>query len=136
MPRKRKSAELIICKKCGYSWNPKKIKPEKTWHMVSPIPDKEGRITVTVLGIWICPNCKNKVRGVVSKMKIGSNLGKSVNRTALLLEELGKSDKISLKELAEKFNFSIETIKRAIDYLVRKGEIQGMIKGDYFIRKA
>jgi len=134
MPRKRKGTKLIVCKKCGYSWDPRTIDPEKTWHMVSPMPDKEGRITVTILGIWTCPNCENKVRGVVSKMKIGGDLDKSVDRTMLLLEELKKGNKVGLEELSKKFNFSIETIEKAIKYLIKKGEIQGKIEDGYFVR--
>ncbi len=134
MPRRRKKSKLIVCKKCGYSWDPKDIEPEKTWHMVSPMPDKEGRITVTIMGVWTCPKCGSKVRGVVSKMRIGDNLGTSVDRTTLLLEELKKNDKVSLESLASKFNFSTETIQKAINYLIKKGEIKGKIENGYFIK--
>lgn len=137
MPRKKKKKTklIITCKKCGYSWDPKEVEPEKTWHMVSPMPDKEGRITVTLLGIWVCPQCGSKVRGVLSKVKVGGDLEKSVDRTMLLLQELKKSDRVNLGNLARKFNFSVDTIKKAIQYLIKKGEISGKIENEYFIRE-
>ncbi|HDI02450.1 MAG TPA: chromatin protein Cren7 [Ignisphaera sp.] len=46
--------------------------PVKTWQLVAPIPDSRGRITVTVMGMFECPSCGYKRRGVVSKIKVGS----------------------------------------------------------------
>jgi len=46
--------------------------PVKTWQLVAPIPDSRGRITITVMGIFECPNCGYKWRAVVSKIKVGS----------------------------------------------------------------
>jgi len=38
---------------------------------VAPLPDKKMRITITVMGMYQCPNCGHKFRGVVSKIKVG-----------------------------------------------------------------
>ncbi len=46
--------------------------PYKTWELIAPFPDKKMRITVTILGMYECPKCCKKFRGVVSKTKLGS----------------------------------------------------------------
>jgi len=133
MPKKRK--KLIKCSKCGFSWEPNSIEPLKTWHLISPMPDKEGRITVTVMGIWTCPNCNYKVKGVVSKIKVGEDTGRIVNRTQLLISELKKHKRISLQKLATMFKFDKQVVKRAIEYLIEKGEIKGRIEDDVFVNE-
>ncbi|RLG83294.1 MAG: chromatin protein Cren7 [Thermoprotei archaeon] len=65
MPRKTR---INKCPKCGTEVK----EPIKTWQLVAPIPDKKGRITVTVMGVFQCPGCGYKWRGVVSKIKVGS----------------------------------------------------------------
>ncbi len=70
MPRRRKEKELV-CPQCGS----RDIEVVKTWQLVSPFPDKYGRITITVMGIVQCKNCGYKWKAVVSKLKVG---GKSV----------------------------------------------------------
>ena len=56
------------CPKCGTVVEA----PKKTWQLTAPIPDKRGRITVTVMGVFECPSCGYKWRGVVSKLKVGA----------------------------------------------------------------
>jgi len=56
------------CPKCGTIVEA----PKKTWQLTAPLPDKKGRITVTVMGVFECPSCGYKWRGVVSKLKIGA----------------------------------------------------------------
>ena len=81
----RKSASANKCPRCGTIV----AEPEKTWQLTAPMPDRYGRITVTVMGIFVCPNCGYRWRGVVSKLKIGSG-GVEV--------ESGKGKKVSLGE--------------------------------------
>ncbi len=59
---------MVKCPKC-YS----EVKPEKTWQLISPLPDSEGRITITVMGSFSCGNCGYRWRGVVSKIKTGGD---------------------------------------------------------------
>ncbi len=47
------------------------VQPSKTWQLVSPLPDVEGRITITVMGSFKCPSCGYSWRGRVSVMKVG-----------------------------------------------------------------
>jgi ribosomal protein L37AE/L43A len=46
--------------------------PYKTWELVAPFPDKKMRVTVTLFGMYQCPKCGKKFRGVVSKVKLGA----------------------------------------------------------------
>lgn len=67
MPKSVKKAN--ICPVCGTEVN----SPDKTWNLVSPLPDDKGRITITVMGSFTCPNCGHKWKGVVSKLKVGGS---------------------------------------------------------------
>jgi len=65
-----KQTRGLICPKCGS----KNIDVTKTWSLVSPIPDREGRITVTVMGVLKCRDCGYSWRGVVSKLKVSTQV--------------------------------------------------------------
>ncbi len=67
MPRK-KQRDPYVCPKCGT-----RTEPKKTWQLVSPFPDSKGRITITVMGSFECPNCGYKWRAVISKLKVGGD---------------------------------------------------------------
>jgi hypothetical protein len=66
MPKKSKGA-IDVCPTCGN----KVDKPTKTWQLVAPLPDAQGRITITVMGVYECDKCGNRWKGVVSKIKAG-----------------------------------------------------------------
>jgi len=55
------------CPDCGAEV----AEPYKTWEVVAPFPDKKMRITVTIMGMFQCPQCGRRFRGVVSKIKLG-----------------------------------------------------------------
>jgi len=57
----------LKCPKCGSS----EVDVEKTWQLVSPLPDAQGRITITIMGVAKCRRCGYKWRGTVSKLKVG-----------------------------------------------------------------
>lgn len=69
MPRKGRSQEPNRCPSCGAT----DIKPERTWQLISPLPDARGRVTITIMGSYTCPSCGYKWRGVVSKIKAGGS---------------------------------------------------------------
>ena len=58
---------LVRCPRCGTEVK----NPEKTWQLVSPLPDAEGRITITVMGVFKCPNCGYRWRTKISTIKVG-----------------------------------------------------------------
>ncbi|GAB6148423.1 chromatin protein Cren7 [Stetteria hydrogenophila] len=68
MARKQKQ-KPNVCPRCGTVVE----SPDKTWTLTSPIPDKKGRITVTVMGSFTCPRCGYKWRAVISKIKVGGD---------------------------------------------------------------
>jgi len=57
---------MTKCPRCSTE-----VQPEKTWQLISPLPDSEGRITITIMGSFRCGNCGYRWRGVVSKIKAG-----------------------------------------------------------------
>ncbi|MCD6262846.1 hypothetical protein CW700_04365 [Candidatus Bathyarchaeota archaeon] len=63
MPRRKKN----LCPNCGTEVK----EPYKTWQLIAPFPDKKGRITITSMGMYECPKCGKKFRGVVGKIKLG-----------------------------------------------------------------
>lgn len=65
LPRKKK----LACSRCGSE----NVEVVKTWQLVAPLPDKYGRITITVMGVVQCKQCGYKWRGVVSKLKVGGS---------------------------------------------------------------
>ncbi len=69
MARRKKSRDPFVCPKCGT----RVAEPDKTWTLVSPLPDKYGRITITIMGSFTCPNCGYKWRAVVKKLKEGGS---------------------------------------------------------------
>lgn len=54
------------CPRCGYD-----TQPLKTWHLTSPLPDADGRISITIMGSFKCPSCGHSWRGRVSVLKVG-----------------------------------------------------------------
>lgn len=69
------------CPKCGST----DIDVVKTWNLVSPLPDRAGRITITVMGVLKCRNCGYSWRATVSKLKVGE--GVEVEGKGAVVEE-------------------------------------------------
>lgn len=58
------------CPMCGST----RVEVTKTWNLVSPLPDRLGRITVTVMGVIRCSACGYSWRATISKLKIGEGV--------------------------------------------------------------
>ncbi|MGC9009147.1 MAG: chromatin protein Cren7 [Sulfolobales archaeon] len=88
-----------ICPRCGYEVK----EPEKTWHLISPIPDARGRVTITVMGSFKCPNCGYRWRTVISKIKAGEDVefGEEERSVETLKPREGKIIEIDLSDLDE-----------------------------------
>jgi len=65
MPRRKENT----CPSCGST----EYDVVRTWQLVSPLPDRMGRITVTVMGVMKCKRCGYQWKGVVSKLKVGGS---------------------------------------------------------------
>lgn len=126
MPRRIK----IKCKKCRSIFNsPNKINITKTWHMVSPIPDRNGNLTITIMASWICPNCGAKNTGKISTIK--SNLdARGETPSQKLINIIKQRKSISISELAKVIGTTEDNIKKALEYMIRKKIINAVIKRD------
>ena len=69
MPRRKE--DPFTCPKCGT----RASDPAKTWTLVSPIPDRYGRVTVTIMGSFQCSNCGHTWKSVIKKFKTGGEEG-------------------------------------------------------------
>lgn len=78
------------CPKCGST----SIDIAKTWNLTSPLPDRMGRITVTIMGVMRCNNCGYSWKGVVTKLKVGG--GVEIEGKEALVEEERKPKEIIL----------------------------------------
>lgn len=67
MGGRRKRGDVRSCPRCGMRVE----EPSKTWQLISPLPDEYGRLTLTVMASFVCPNCGERWRGVLSKLKVG-----------------------------------------------------------------
>jgi predicted RNA-binding Zn-ribbon protein involved in translation (DUF1610 family) len=96
---RRQSKKPNICPRCGYEVE----KPEKTWHIMSPIPDSRGSVKINIMQIYICPKCGYKWRTTISKIKAGEDIefeGRESEKTEEKPRE-GKIIEIDLSELDE-----------------------------------
>lgn len=97
----RKTQDPFICPRCGT-----RVEPSKTWQLVSPLPDSKGRITITIMGSFVCPNCGYRWRAVISKIKAGGDeveLETSSGTKAVMSE-----DKSGEKREGEVFEIDID----------------------------
>jgi len=119
----------VTCPRCGYEFD---AEPEKTWTLTS-LPDKQGNITVTVMGTFRCPSCGRSFRAVYAKYKTGS-MTKGKSARDRLIEILNSYERISLDEISEKLGYSKESIRKAIFNLLRQGLVKGRVEGDLWIK--
>ncbi len=93
MPRRRR--DPYICPVCGT-----RVEPKKTWQIVSPLPDAQGRVTVTIMGSFECPNCGHKWRAAISKIKVGAE-GVEFESGSTKLQEKRKQEEERRGEIIE-----------------------------------
>jgi transcription elongation factor Elf1 len=63
----RRGGSPFTCPQCGA----RASSPIRTWTLVSPIPDKHGRVTITVMGAFICESCGKTWSSPIEKIKSG-----------------------------------------------------------------
>ena len=124
----------VTCKKCGFGESVSDFgNPQKTWNLVSPMPDKDGNVTMTVMGSFRCPKCNASIKAVVQKVK-GDQFGGGKSKKQLLIELASScTEAISLDHLAEKIGLSRESVEKALSTLLKKGALKGKVSyGSYF----
>ena len=122
----------ISCKSCGQVVNPKEHPPSSTWTLTSPLPDKEGRITLTVMGSFDCPRCGKNIKAAMKKIKSDDEIsGKS--KKQILLEELqSQNSDIKIDQLAEKIGLTAAAIEKATELLIKRKEISGRLENGVY----
>ncbi len=122
----------ISCKSCGQVVNPKENPPSSTWTLTSPLPDKEGRITLTVMGSFDCPRCGKNIKAAMKKIKSDDEIsGKSKKEVLLDLLQSQKSD-ISIDELSEQIGLTASAIQKATELLIKRKEVSGTLENGIY----
>ena len=134
MPKKDKTKIICKNKNCGQTFSKLEVSPSKTWNLVSPMPDKQGRITITIMGTYLCPHCGRNNTSVVSKFKDSEEGEQRKSKQEQLIELLESQEQVDLTEVALQFGFVEGTVQKAVEMLIGRGQVQGRIKDGMFIR--
>ena len=121
------------CNSCGYIINPKETPPNKTWNMISPMPDKMGRVTLTIMGSFTCPKCSKNVKLAMQKIKSADDIDGKSKKDNLLTIINGLKEKTSLETIAKNLGMQQPAVGKAIKLLIQRGEVKGTMDGNIFI---
>ena len=128
---KGKRKKKIACKKCGTEINPIETPPLKTWQLVSPMPDKEGRVTLTIMGSFRCPECNASVRTSIKKIK-GDEMGSGTSKKELLIQAVKLIKEPTPIEEIEIAGVSSKAVGKAIETLIVQKSIEGKVENGIF----
>ena len=121
------------CNSCGYIINPKETPPNKTWNMISPMPDKMGRVTLTIMGSFTCPKCSKNVKLAMQKIKSADDIDGKSKKDNLLTIVNGLKEKTRLETIAKDLGMQQIAVGKAIKLLIQRGEVKGTFDGNIFI---
>lgn len=127
----RKRKKKIICKKCGHEINPIETPPEKSWQLISPMPDKEGRVTLTIMASFHCPSCNASVRASLKKIK-GDEIGSGQSKKELLIQAVNLVQEPTPIDQIEITGISSVAVGKAIRTLIDQGKLNGKVEDDIF----
>ncbi|MFX0185405.1 MAG: hypothetical protein ACFE95_20170 [Candidatus Hodarchaeota archaeon] len=130
----KKGRKKISCKKCGCIINPVEYPPNKTWQLISPMPDKEGRVTLTIMGSFRCPDCNASVRASLKKIR-GDEIGSGKSKKELLIQAVNLVKEPTPIEQIEISGISATAVSKAIKTLIDQGNLKGRIKEGIFYPK-
>lgn len=123
----RKIKKQISCKKCGCIINPIQHPPDKTWQLISPMPDKEGRVTLTIMGAFRCPECGASVRTAMKKIR-GDEIGSGQSKKEMLIQAVSLIKEPTNIENIEIEGISTASVEKAIGLLIEQGQLKGKIQ--------
>lgn len=137
MAKKAKKPKMkdIKCKGkkgCGYSFRPTDVPTNKEWTLVSPMPDKNGQVTITIMATWSCPECGKSITGALGKTK-GDMDGPS--KKEILMEALGSGESFKVEDLATRMGYQPENVSKMINLLIKKEQASGELKDGVFTPK-
>lgn len=127
MAKKRK----LKCKHCGEEWLPADVPTKKEWNLISPMPDKDGNVTITRMATWDCPNCGKNKTGAMGKTK--GEFKEEETPKYKLETALESGKKVDLASLSEETGYELKNLKKIIPAYQKKKNIKGKIEGDFFI---
>lgn len=130
-PKRKKRKKEISCKKCGHVIDPVETPPEKTWQLVSPMPDKEGRVTLTVMGSFHCPMCNASVRASLKKIR-GDEIGSGKSKKELLIQAVNLVQEATPIDQIEIAGISAAAVGKAIKTLINQGKLNGRVEDEIF----
>ena len=130
-PPRQKRKKKISCKKCGHIINPVETPPEKTWQLISPMPDKEGRVTLTIMGSFHCPMCNASVRASLKKVR-GDEIGSGKSKKELLIQAVNLVQEPTPIDQIEITGISAAAVGKAISTLISQGKLNGKVEGGIF----
>ena len=125
----------ISCKSCGQLINPKENPPSSTWTLTSPLPDKEGRITLTVMGSFDCPRCGKNIKAAMKKIKSDDEVSGKSKKEVLIDILKAQDSNITIDELANKIGLTPAAIQKATELLIKRKEIIGKIENGVYTVK-
>ncbi|MFW9856422.1 MAG: hypothetical protein ACFFFG_15325 [Candidatus Thorarchaeota archaeon] len=131
MPPKKKRSKTIVCKKCDTTINPVETPPSKTWQLVSPMPDKEGRVTLTIMGSFRCPTCGASIKASLKKIK-GDEIGSGMSKKETLLQAVSLIREPTSIDQIEIKGVSSTSVEKAIQTLIKTGSLSGRIEENIF----
>ena len=130
-PPRAKRKKKISCKKCGHVINPIDTPPEKTWQLISPMPDKEGRVTLTIMGSFHCPMCNASVRASLKKIR-GDEIGSGKSKKELLIQAVNLVQEPTPIDQIEITGISAAAVGKAIGTLITQGKLNGKVEDGIF----
>ncbi len=122
----------VKCKKCGHTFMPADVPTKKQWTLVSPMPDKDGNVTITIMATWDCPKCGKNITGSMGKTK-GDFQGKS--KKQLVEDKLKSSENFNIGEFATEVGVAKENLLKILKKYISSGKVNGVIEEDMFIFK-
>ena len=131
-PKKEKTI-VISCKSCGQVINPTETPPSSTWTLTSPLPDKEGRITLTVMGSFTCTRCGKNIKAAMTKIKSDDESSGKSKKEVLVETVKELTENTSLETIAEKLKLTSNSVEKALSLLIKKGEVNGKIEDGVYV---
>ena len=132
---KKIKKKKISCKKCGCIINPTDNPPSKTWQLISPMPDKEGRVTLTIMGSFKCPDCGAAVRAAMKKIK-GDEIGSGQSKRESLIQAVKLIQDPTPIDQIEIAGVSPTAVGKAIETLINQGLVGGKVENSIYHPKS
>jgi hypothetical protein len=91
------------------------------------MPDKDGNVTLTVMGSFRCPKCDKSLTAAFQKIK-GDQFGGGKSKKELLIEVASsQNEPTPLDDLAGQVGLGAQSVEKAITLLIKKGDLKGKI---------